>query len=130
MSVYVDWDNTEHTIVRFDLTQRWTWDEFSQAYQYALTLLESVPHRVHFIIHMSDPVSASYMPPNSIQEAVKIYKDGPPNLGKTIFAGGNAIAKSIHQLGQNVYPTIFGKYLLAASLDEARTFLHEVIRRS
>jgi hypothetical protein len=40
------------------------------------------------------------------------------------------MAKNIHQLGQNIYPTIFGKYLLAASLDEARTFLHEVIRRS
>jgi len=56
MSVHVQWDNEEKTILLWSFEGRWTWGEYDDALKSTNTLLESVEQKVDFIYdvrHMS-----------------------------------------------------------------------------
>ncbi len=49
MSISVQWDNPEQTIVRWDFDGEWTWEMFRKAQYASNQLILSVRHRVDII---------------------------------------------------------------------------------
>jgi hypothetical protein len=123
MPVAVQWDNPEKTIIRYDLTGRWTWDEFFATYAEASGMLASVEHTVNFIVNPLDYLSQGYLPAGTLQKTIGLYRNGPPNTGITIVVGAGSFFRSLHGISQRIYPKAAARYKFAISIEEARSML-------
>ncbi|HVU09787.1 MAG TPA: hypothetical protein VHD90_00860 [Phototrophicaceae bacterium] len=67
MSIYVEWDNEDLTVILWSFVGRWTWGELDDAIKSLNAMLENVEHPVDFIFDLGD---MAIMPPDVIS-AVK-----------------------------------------------------------
>ncbi len=123
MGVQVQWDNPQKTILRYDFTGRWTWDEFYAAYNIAKILLSTTPHKVYFILHPLDDISRRHTPPNAMSHMISIWRRTAPNAGKTVSVGGSMFSRTLFGMASKVNPKIAEMHAFAPSLDEARALL-------
>lgn len=88
MSVALQWDNEEKTILRWDFTGRWTTHEFAQSFQAAAMLVRSVGHSVYSVA-LVDGVS----PPVLNGLGREIAAAWPGNLRIVIMVGASGLMK-------------------------------------
>jgi hypothetical protein len=50
MPVTVQWDNDQKTVLRYEFSDVWTWEEFFEAQGQREPLLQDVHHRVHHLL--------------------------------------------------------------------------------
>ena len=81
MSITIQWDNHEKTVIRWDFAQQWTSEQFVQALMTGMTLVKGVGHTVYGlgVIHNSAPANRLLLP----------LVDWPANLHKLVFVGTN-----------------------------------------
>jgi hypothetical protein len=125
MGVKAVWDNEQHTIVRYDLSGRWTWDEFFIAYEDAKAMLNATPHAVHFILNPTDAASRSHLPPGIVSHIGNIGRARLPNAGITVAIGSSNFVKSLVNTAARLYPRIRKTYQFVETLDDARALLAE-----
>jgi hypothetical protein len=123
MPVTPQWDNDDKTIIRYDLTGRWTWDEFFAAFDEGTTMLDTVQHTIHFIVNPLDLMSRGYLPPGALQNTLALYRRSKANAGSTVIVGGSTFFRSLYGIGQRIYPRIAAHSRFADSLDQARILL-------
>jgi hypothetical protein len=129
MTVSVEWDNEEKTIVRFTYTGKWTWDEFYIHVKQANELMDTVAYRCVSIVDMS---KSKHLPPGAAVHIRNIIRQSMShnNSGITVFINADTIVKMfIEALRQN-YPDIkdFSNFLYAKSMEEAREKALEQLR--
>ncbi len=127
MSVTVQWDNDAKTVLRYEVAGRWTWDEFYVAYDQGKSMMEAVPHTVHFIMVPMDFLTRNYLPPGALTHISSIYRRAAPNSGMTINVGGGGFARAMLNVLGRVSPKIAQKFAFADSLEEARTILAKAV---
>ena len=49
MSLQVEWDNAEKTVIRITYANKWTWSDFYEANRAAVALMNTVCHPVHLL---------------------------------------------------------------------------------
>lgn len=130
MSITVVWDNAEKTIVRFDYTPKWTWDEFYIAVQEANTMMDSVDKTCVSIVDMS---RTSFLPPGAGIHIRNIIRQSMShnNSGVVVFLNADTIVKMmIDGLRQN-YPDIkdFSNFIYSKNLEDARQLAEEQVNR-
>ena len=123
MGVKVQWDNSEKTIIRYDFSGRWTWDEFYAAYDIAKAMLIGTTQKIHFIMNSTDDVSRKYTPPNALTHMISIGRKAVPNAGKVISISGNAFTRVLFQMVAKVNPKLTDSYAFAATLEDARAMV-------
>src|SRR5262245_10917165 len=117
MSITVEWDDDEKTILRNDYSGAWTWEEYMEAGRKNNELIASVPHRVDIIANMR----AGMMPRGGSPMAIssRVIRSAPSNRG-IIVVVTNSLVKGLltvfKKIDNNIGPITFG----AESLDEAR----------
>jgi hypothetical protein len=82
MTIRVNWHNDSKTIIQFAQGAVWTWEEFDEAVDRTVALMNTVSHRVDVIVDMT----ANPMPPDMhalgrIQRAQHMQ---PRNFGQVI----------------------------------------------
>lgn len=125
MGVKLSWDNKEKTIIRYDFTEPWTWDDFRAALDADDEMIESVDHVVHLLYDMMNIRSA---PPNMLAKLPQIVNVINPRLGLIVIAANYVWIQSIGEIFYKSYGrSIEGlKGLkIARSLDEARQVIAE-----
>lgn len=120
MGVQVQWDNPEKTIIRYDFSGRWTWDEFYVAYDKAKVMLSGTTQKVHFIMNSTDDISRKYTPPNALTHMMSIGRKSVPNAGKVIRVGGSQFTRVLFQMVSKVNPKLIDTFAFATTLEEAR----------
>ena len=123
MGVKIAWDNDEKTIIRYDFSDPWTFEEFHEAMGLDDALFDSVDHKVHMLFNMMDVRSA---PPNLLAKLPQILTEINPRLGVVVIAESYTWVKSIAEIFYKVYGRSiegFSGLKMARSLDDARQII-------
>ena len=120
MSIEIQWDNPEQTIIRLELKRSWTWEELDQAIHEADKLITSVNHMVHIII---DIRKAGGIPSDFMSMAGDIFASGDArsNEGKRVVVGAGSLIRIAYSGVLAVYGHKLANrpFLFAANMDEA-----------
>jgi hypothetical protein len=120
MTINVQWDNEEHTLLRWDFMESWGWDDFLAAQKASNDLITSVPQTVHII----GDVSRTHASPAGAIARFRTYRrDDPPNAGKVVLVGASAYIRTMVDIFRGIFPNTGGNFTFADSLEEARAAL-------
>lgn len=118
MPIKVSWDNEAKTIVRYDFSGPWTWEEFHRAVDAIHALVKSVPHTVDYIanvpnLHLPQGTALSH-----IRRAIRT---APPNSGVLMVTDGGLFVNAIIGIVSRV-----GGYVRTANtIEDARAKILE-----
>lgn len=126
MPITITWEDDSRQIIRGDVNGRWSFDEMQDALRQTIAMMDSVPHKVDFIIDVS---RSQLIPGGATQAAQSVATpETHRNEGLKIVVGANALVR----LGYEAYRRInrsLGKdqeFLFARSIEEA----HAIIARA
>ncbi len=123
MGIQTLWDDDEKTIVRYEYSPGWTWDDFFIAVEQGKKLTLSVPHRVDYIANFngtSSPQGGSAMGNTKIA-----IRNRAPN-GHMIVTVNNMFMTMMLNLFKSLDKDL-GKYLHGVtSLEEARAYIRRI----
>ncbi|MEO8606614.1 MAG: hypothetical protein ABI690_01930 [Chloroflexota bacterium] len=125
MPVQIIWDDAEQTTIRFEMTGKWSWDEFYGSYENIWDEVTKVGHRVDAI---ADVTQTTHVPAGSISRVRSYASKRPENTGIIVFAGANSYLTAIMQTVQNLFKTVMQRSIsirFATTLDEARAIIAE-----
>lgn len=100
MPVHVEWDNPEHTVIREDFIDPWTWEDYLVAASQDDEFIDSVDHTVHLMLNLTQTKS---IPPNPFGYLQSVGADLSPNLGLILIVGGSMWAETIVNLFYKLY---------------------------
>lgn len=125
MAIKVFWDNFNHTAVRFEFSGNWSWNSFRHQLQQAISMIQSVDHRVDVILNTGN---AKNTPSNMVGQFASIIPYIPENCGAIMFVGQ---ARDVCEVFVSLYkPYRRAGYdlLLVGNMEQARKGL-ELRRR-
>lgn len=117
MPVYVDWDNEDRTVIRYDLAGHWDWHAFEVAVEQSFAMTESVTHTVHVIIDMRQSMS---MPDGAILYFKRLLQAAPANHGLYMMVSENQEVDKMLVMFRRIHRRNHHRIQQAATLDEAR----------
>ncbi len=121
MSIMVDWDNPERTILRFVYHGKWTLDEFHASCNRSDAMMAEVDYKVHIILDMRH---SNLLPEGFIRVLRGMPKRSHPNTGTIVLVGANLFIRTFTNAVSNLLArqtTV--PFLLTETLDEARAVL-------
>lgn len=123
MAITLAWDETDASIIQVNVSGDWTWDMMETALTEAIGMMDSVNHRVHYIIDIRagrlDLASAlrqaqqAATPETHRNEGIKVVV-GANMMIRTLYG---AYRKMIERMGKDQ------EFLFADTIDEARTMI-------
>jgi hypothetical protein len=120
MGIKVQWDNEQHTLVRWDFLGVWNWNDFLAAQNESNTLIKSVPYTVDII---SDVSQIHPVPPGAIGQFRLYRRNDPENTGQVVLVGANIYIRTIVDIFRGMFPNTGGQFTFANSIEEARSAL-------
>jgi len=126
MAIEIHWDNPEKTIIRYDITGRWTWDDLRQAQINVFQMMDATDAaHVGTIAHFTEGKIA--LPPDTLaQLRQNVDFQGHPKAGLTVVVGAGFMLKNAFGMFRQAYVTFSGQPLdfsYADKLDEARQLI-------
>ena len=121
MSVAVQWDNEDKTIIHMIYEGRWQWDEARAAVVEANQMIESVEHEVVHVI--SNRGAANWTPgnyANNLQEIINLFH---PRAGYRVGVVRNPLAREMFYIFSGMVGGMTFPYRFVNTLEEAREFL-------
>jgi hypothetical protein len=119
MSIEVQWDNAEKTIVCQIFRPGWTWDEFYESTAIRTpTLMKEVSHTVSIISDFRD--SGSMPMGGAVSRANSAMKNLPANWGVLVVVSDSSFIRALVNVFKRVYVGEMGRKTFAATtMDEA-----------
>jgi hypothetical protein len=81
MTVTLDWDNAEKTILRLTLADGWEWEDLHVVLPVGFSLMQSVDHTVHILV---DHTRTNHLAHGALSRAIDLMDKLPPNLGYVV----------------------------------------------
>jgi len=116
MGIAVSWDNPQRTIICFDFSQGWDWDDVYAASDQATTMLDSVEHTVHIIM---DIRNGGKIPGDLMSHAERIASGHHPRRGMMIVVGANRLLRTVGGGLRKLFPDATRNVIFASDLEEA-----------
>jgi len=120
MSIIIQWDNPEQTVIHLELKRGWTWEELQDAIHEVDKLIISVDHTVHILI---DIRKAGGIPGDFMSMAGDIFASGDArsNEGKRVVIGAGTLIRFAYSGVLAVYGHKLANrpFLFASDRDEA-----------
>src|SRR5262245_56235477 len=122
MSVTVDWDNNDHSVIRYIYNDRLVWDELDTAIGAGHRLMDVATSTVDIIIDVrnSKLISTSALP-----RSRQVMQMNHPRQGIIIVVGASTWLRALVDLYHRVYGGNQQKFWMVDTVEEA----HELIRR-
>lgn len=127
MNINVEWDNSEKTIILQTYGLHWGWEDVHAARAQSVILMDSVSHKVHFIINVQ---KSPRIPSNYMEHVQAIVQDVHPNMGLSITVTTNPLVKELFYVFSAMTGGVDFEYQFVLTVDEARTILHNWVGRS
>ena len=116
MNIQVSWDNDEKTIIRFDYSQGWTWEDFAEAGRLVEKMRAEVKHTVHTIANFEDGA----FPPMGAMGKFRTAQENMPEDSVVVVVGGGMFITALVSSFSRVYQKLSKRLIMADSLDDAR----------
>ena len=98
MSIVINWDNPEKTIIRWDFSGAWNWDEYGAVKVGFDAMLREVDHTVDVIANLQHSPT---LPRNAFTKFKYFTRTTPPNRGLIVFVGTNLLVRvTVETLGK------------------------------
>ena len=101
MSIHVDWDNEEKTILRWTYSPDWTWEEAYLARDYERKLMENIPYIVDSI---GDLTQTKNVPSGALTKIVNVMTKRHERIGTSVLVGSNRFVQMIYNMVRKVHP--------------------------
>lgn len=119
MSVRVNWDDPEHTILLYTLGCSWTWDEIYETVDVGVAMITTVPHVVDVLVDIQN----GSLPPRAIAQFQRIASIPAPQTNLIVIAGGGTLFLSLFNLFKLMMGNSANKYFWVSDLNKARATL-------
>ncbi len=116
MTVRVDWDDPDHSILLYSLSCRWTWDELYEAADKGLAMADTVSHTVDVIV---DFRISQGLPPKAFAQFNRLNRMPTPQTGLVVITGGGTFLLSLFNLYILIAGSSASKYCWVSDLDKA-----------
>jgi hypothetical protein len=118
MSITVDWDNAEQTIIRQIYQRHWQWDEFFEAADQTRAMVKTVSHQVDII---ADFLNSGPLPLGpAMMNARRALSDLPSNWNSLVIVTANGfIRMTVLMFNSYFANTIGSKVYVVSSFSEA-----------
>lgn len=131
MGVQIRWDNEEHTVLHFEMTDPWTWEQMHEAINTSTVMLDTVNHKAHFIFDLG---GSHTVPSNALTQLRMLMRKSHPNSGASVIVGAQKtafmrFARSLLEMAHKLNKAQW-QFFFADTLDEARTILRQHINES
>ena len=120
MPLHINWDNDEHTAIRYDYEGKWSWDELYEVTKKASDMFKSVSHKVNVIHNLANSHS---LPSGALSHAHRFSAQNPENWGISVVVGTSSFVSSLIQVFRKVYRQFGERYFIAPTLEQARQLL-------
>lgn len=127
MAIQIFWHDEEKQIIRCDVNGRWTWGDLQSALRKTISMMDSVQHKVDFIIDLRN---GSFMtnPLSALAQAQSVATpETHPNEGVKVVVGANALVRTVYD-GYRRITTSMGKnqvFQFANTMDEAHRIIEQ-----
>ena len=121
MPVSIRWYDPEKTIILYDVSGRWTWAEFFEAYDEAIKMINTSNHAViHGIINTLPDVPLAYMPANTISGFMNAVRRLPSKSGIGVLVNpGSKLLQAMHDTVSRLYPPYGRRVALVDTFEAA-----------
>jgi len=126
MGIRVDWDNEEQTVIRFQASGKWTWDDLFTGLDRVEVMSADVPHTVHAIIDLreADAIpSGMFFSFNGKKQAEKLASKADQSRGRIVIAGANGMIRSIFDTFRKFNRSMSEGVHFTDTLRQARAYL-------
>lgn len=124
VSIKIDWDNDNHSVVRLIMEGHWSWQEFYCANDQAWTLMDSVSHPVNLIFDLQQ---GDWIPRGILPERIHLIpvNTHPHYGGTTVYVGDADLTETLDGILSRAYARRCAKPVnyFVASLDHAYDIL-------
>ena len=120
MPITVRWDNDSHTVVNYEFTGKWTWDEYHAAIHTAYAMVEHLPYIVNMIL---DFRNANVLPGNALSIFGRSMKTPPKEFDLAMVVSKSGFIEAIYNLFRRLNGKMAEKVVLVKTLEEARARL-------
>lgn len=120
MSIDVYWEDEAQTIIYWEFSEIWTWDEFRVAFKTSLALGEHLPYRVDVI---ADATKTPHMPLGALAEFKRLDERLPENTCLIVVAGTSVFTRTMIEVFSKVYRA--KSWRTATSIAEARQLIQK-----
>ena len=129
MSVAVQWDNDEKTVIQLIFDGRWQWDDVRIAVGQVNQMIDSVEHPAVHVI--SNRGAAHWTPGNYAKNVREIIDLWHPRAGYRVSVVRNPVAREMFYIFSGMVGGVTFNYRFVDTLEEAREFLaRHVLGRS
>ncbi len=122
MSVHVDWDNPERTILRHQFDGRWTIEDLRMSAVKAWDMMRQVSHHVDVILDLRN---GHLLPSGVMSQSNRILNNRPDNAGIIVLVGINNLIQQLARVFEKTYGTFHPGFRLhiANSVEEAHRYI-------
>ncbi|MEQ8672125.1 MAG: hypothetical protein RLP44_20975 [Aggregatilineales bacterium] len=120
MSITIEWDNPERTILRYDIRDTWRWQDARDAIDTIFTMMDNAEADV--ICTIPHFVGKVNLPPDGLKHFAELTERSHPKAGLTVIVGANFMMRSVISTVRGMY-TMTGRSVdfdYADTLDDAR----------
>lgn len=118
MSIVVYWEDEAQTIIRWDFDEKWSWDDFHEAFRISLVMGENIQHRVDVL---ANAVKSPNMPMGALAEFKRLDRQLPAFVKLIVVAGSSPFTRSMIELFGKIYRA--QSWRTATSVDMARDYI-------
>ncbi len=123
MGITINWGNDEHTLIYIAFDPQWTWREFEALDDQTTATLDSVDHKVNFIVDASNGNRLPRgLPTAQIKQVIKLEH---PNSNRMVLVGANTYVRVMLDTALKIISEAGGKIIFAHTIEEARRILAE-----
>jgi hypothetical protein len=123
MPINVFWDDFEKTIVRAELVDYWTWNDYYRSVAEGARLVQGITQRIDQIVDMRR--SHSLPPGVALTHLKRARASDPENPGITVIIGANLMVRVFVAVLERAYGTRFPPRYIVETLDEAHDLISE-----
>ncbi len=117
MSIQVVWDNTEHTILRYDVKGQWTLQDLTRVREQVSILMSDSHDRLAII---ADLRGSQFVPNNLIGHFSRSSYSPLPNVDLVVFVGASRLVQNMVDMFCRVYRRQGQMLHFAPDLENAR----------
>lgn len=126
MGIRVEWDDEQHTIIRYIFDRTWEWEDFFQAKATAYAMIEAAQRKISVIM---DPPRDTVMPRNMLTHFGSAMRKKHPNTAVVVVVIRTQFLRSMANLLMRVSNTAKDSLCLVATLEEAREIARERLKQ-
>jgi hypothetical protein len=119
MPVTVRWYDDAHTIILYEFSGKWTWDEFYPIYEQAYEMITGIDGKVHSICMPMDDDARGHVPVGALTHIPSIIRKTPSNGGIAAVITQGRFWRTMDSMIGKMLPAYRNNVAFVKSLDEA-----------